>query len=263
MPRRRGGILMALGLILALATGGLVYYLLRTAAPAAAVEPMLQSTPVPTRSIPVAAHALSVGATITDTDVVMRDYPESLVPAGVITDTAGLLGQTVVEPILEGELIRPSQLGSDTGGPLSQRLEPSKVAMAFSPDDLLNKSQVVHEGDRIDLLLTLDISEDTGAETRAGKATSYTVQNIEVARIVRDQPTEENPNPAIQAILFEMAPQDAVIVKFVKDSGGTLDFTLRSSANVEPFTTQAINQDFLLDTYGLRAPQSSTRAKSQ
>jgi pilus assembly protein CpaB len=78
-------------------------------------------------------------------------------------------------------------------------------------------------------------------------------------KIIRPTPTEEQPNPEASAILFELSPQDAVIVKFVKDSGGTLDFTLRSSTDATIYETDAIKQDYLFDNYGFRAPRTGAR----
>ncbi len=58
-----------------------------------------------------------------------------------------------------------------------------------------------------------------------------------------------------------MTPQDAVIAKFIKDSGGVMDFTLRSPQDTDPLEADMINNDFMFDTYGFRAPVSSTRPK--
>ncbi len=260
MPRR-GGILMTLGLILALVTGGLVYYMLRQTVAAAAVAQAPETTPVPTFPIPVAAQPLVVGTTISDTDITTRDYPIDLVPVGVVTQTSSLVGQMVVEPVEGGEFFRPSDLATSGEGALSQLIPASRVVMAFPVDDLLSQSLVVNEGDHVDMLLSLDITESDATATRQGKATSYTVQNIQVRKIVRAASTEDNPNPAPSAILFEMSPQDAVIAKFVKDSGGTLDLSLRSAVDNAPYDTQAINQDFLVDNYGLKAPQSGSQPR--
>ena len=133
--------------------------------------------------------------------------------------------------------------------------------MAFTREDLLNQSTVIQEGDAIDLMLTLDIKQETEEFTREGKSTSYTLQNIRVLRIMRPAPTEQAPNPEPIAILFEMTPQDAVIAKFVKDAGGTVDFTLRAENDTDPYTTEAITQDFMFDNYGFSAPLSSTKPK--
>lgn len=257
MPRR-GGILVALGLVLALVTGGLVYYMLRQTVVAAQVAAQPETTPIPTEPIPVAAVPLSAGATITDTDITTRDYPIDLIPVGVVTQTSSLVGQVVVEPVESGAFFEPSSLASSGSAALSQQIPAARVVMAFPVDDLLSRSLVLREGDFVDMLLSLDITETSDSATRQGRAANYTVQNIRVMKIVRDTPTEDNPNPPPQSILFELSPQDAVIAKFVKDSGGTFDLTLRSAVDNTPYQTQAINQDFLLDNYGLTAPQSGS-----
>jgi pilus assembly protein CpaB len=263
MPRRRGWILILLGLVLALGTGGLVYNLLRQAVPVQSAAVVIPPTPVPTRPVPVAGRALEAGAVISDTDVTMQQYPEELVPVGILTDTAEIAGLMLAEPVQEGEFFRSSQMIGDAAGALSKQIAAEKVVVAFPVGDLLSQSKVVHEGDHVDLLLTLDIEEESATETRTGKATNITLQNVKVFRIVRDDATEENPSPEVKSILFEMSPQDAIIAKFVKDSGGMLDLTLRSPLDTGTFNTEMINQDYLFDNYNFRAPRSSSRPKQQ
>ncbi len=262
MSQRRGYIWTMLGILMAIMTSALIFYLLRQAAPATAAAPPAP-TPLPTKPIPVAARELAVGTTITTTDIIVQEQPENLMPVGVMTDTTMMVGEVVVAPIQQGEFFRASQLAVGADKPLSSQIEDQRVAMVFSMEELLNKSHVLREGDHIDLLLTMDIKEESLEYTREGKSTSATLQNIEVMRILRDAPTEQEPNPQPRAILFEMTPQDAIVAKFVKDSGGTVDFTLRSTANTEPFETTAINQDYMFDHYGFQAPISSTKPKQK
>lgn len=118
MPRRRGGIFIALGVLLAIASGVLVFYLLRQV-PVATTEVAPTATPVPSVSIPVAARVLEAGTLVTTTDIITRDYPETLVPVGVVTDADSLAGQILVERLGEGEFFRPSQLANNAEGPLS------------------------------------------------------------------------------------------------------------------------------------------------
>ena len=202
--RRRGGLLTILGLVLAVATGILIFYLLSQATPApsdAVVVPT--ATPLATRPIPVAARELTAGTTLTTTDIVERQYPENLVPVGVLTDTQALVGQALIEPLQEGEFFRSEGLRGGQGRPLSEQIEPRKVAMAFTREDLLNQSTVIQEGDAIDLMLTLDISQETEEFTREGKSTIYTLQNIRVLLIMRPSPSEEVQNPESVASLVE------------------------------------------------------------
>src|SRR5688500_9065061 len=124
MPARRGWILILLGMVLALATGGVVYRLLRGAVPAqSAHTAVVPTTPVPTKPVPVAGSELSAVTTMSESDVIMQDYPEDLLPVGVLTDTAEIEGQILAQPLKEGEFFRPSQMIGSSTGPLSQQIE--------------------------------------------------------------------------------------------------------------------------------------------
>jgi len=263
MPRRRGWILILLGIVLAIGAGTLVFFLLQTTQAVNTPPPINPPTAVPTKPVPVAARDLSLGTTITVTDILTREVPLDLPLVGVVTDTNELLGELVIDQVQAGEFFRPAQLRGSGQGPLSNQIAEERVVLAFPVADLLNQSRVIREGDHVDLLLTLDIQEESQTETRQGKSTNITLQNISVFRIVRPTPTEEEPAPEPTAILFEMTPQDAVIAKFIKDSGGVIDFTLRSPLDTATFTTEMINQDYLFDNYNFRAPRSSSRPKQQ
>ncbi len=266
MPRRRGLILVLLGLVLALGTGALVFMLLRNAAPV--ITPnnaQLPPTPVPTKRLPVAARLLEAGTVISETDIEIQEFPIDTPAVGVISDTTELVGEQVLESVQPGAVFRATALRGTDGGPLSNAIAPARVVIAFPAGDLLSQTRVITPGDRIDLLLTLDMVDTTGAggETRTGKATNFTVQNINVLRVVRDQPTEENQNPVPSALLLELEPQDAVRVKFVKDNGGVIDFALRSRLDTEEFDVDAYNLDNLRDDFGFTAPRSNASPTPQ
>jgi pilus assembly protein CpaB len=248
--------------VLALGTGALVFVLLRNAVPVTDSPATLPPTAVPTKRLPVAARQLPAGTTISDTDITTQEFPLELPVTGVITQSEELLGQQVVENIEQGGFIREDQIRGGTG-PISEQITQGRVLLAYPVADLLNQTRVVRDGDRVDLLITLDVTEESATETRQGKVTNITLQNVLIFRIVRDAPTEENPNPPPSAILFELEPQDAVIAKFIKDNGGVIDFTLRSPLDTDEFTTESINQDYLFDNYGFRAPRSSSRPRQQ
>src|SRR5687767_3630796 len=118
MRRRRGCIFIVLGLILAIGTGALVFRLLQESAAVSAAATMAAApalptpTPLPTKSIPVAARELAVGSTLTTTDIIQREYPDDLLPVGVMTDTSKIVGQLVIEGIQPGEFFRESQFRS-------------------------------------------------------------------------------------------------------------------------------------------------------
>jgi len=252
MSRRRGSIFIGAGIVLALLTGVLVFRMLRQTAPAAVTAEAPAASAGATVALPVAAQPLSAGQTISTTDIVERRYPADLVPAGVVTDTSTLVGQAVGEAVQPGELFRASQLG-DTEQRLSQELEPNKVAITFPIlDPLLQQGGAINEGDHVDVLLTLDVTE---AE-RSGKSTSITLQNIRVLRVMRGSGAD-SAAPA-QGLVLEMTSQEALIAKHIKDSGGVIDLALRSPQDEQPFAAESINRDYLLDRYRFRAPVSGS-----
>ena len=102
----------------------------------------------------------------------------------------------------------------------------------------------------MDLLLTIQVKSPDGQD--GGKATAITLQNIEVFKVLRPQATEEEKQPKATALLFSMKPEDAVMVKFAKDTGGTIDFTLRSPLDEDTFKAPAVDDAELLRRYYAR-----------
>ena len=53
---------------------------------------------------------------------------------------------------------------------------------------------------------------------------------------------------------FLVDPQDALLAKFVKDSGGTIDLVLRSRDSHDPVNTEPVTADTLVDRFKFRVP---------
>jgi len=137
-----------------------------------------------------------------------------------------LVGHGVVQPVGQGETFRGSEFLGGSGAAISQQLKQGEVLFAFPIVDLLSQSNLIQDGDHVDLLLTIQQKGPNGEDL--GKATAITLQNIEIFKVLRPQATEDEQQPRATALLLSMKPEDAVMIKFVKDSGGTIDFTLRS-----------------------------------
>lgn len=251
MTRRSGWMLVVLGLVLAISAGAMVYVVLQNqrveAQELATRLAQEQVAPPPTMKLPVAARTLEPGTVISAQDYVLKDFPLDLVPVMAISDTAGLESRVLVQTVGQGETFRNSQFLGGTGAAISQQLKQGHVLFAFPIVDLLSQSDLIQDGDHLDLLLTL---EQTGAEgDEVGRITAITLQNIEVFRVLRPPATEEDKQPKATALLFSMRPEDAVMVKFVKDAGGTIDFTLRSPTDQANFQVPAIDDAELLRRY--------------
>jgi pilus assembly protein CpaB len=251
VTRRRGWILVVLGLILAISAGAMVYVVLQNQRVEAQEQAELRAqelaAPVPTTKLPVAARPLEPGTVITAQDYELKDFPLDLVPVMAISDTAGLDSKILVQPVGQGETFRSSEFLGGSGAAISQQLTQGEVLFAFPIVDLLSQSNLIQDGDHLDLLLTIQQKGPNGEEL--GKATAITLQNIEVFKVLRPQVTEDEQQPRATALLFSMKPEDAVLVKFVKDSGGTIDFTLRSPQDQDTYQAPPIDDAELIQRY--------------
>jgi pilus assembly protein CpaB len=239
VSRRKGWMFFALGLILALSAAAMVFVVLQNAD---AKQPVA-APPTPTTKLPVAARPLEPGMKISSADYIMKDFPLDLVPVSAISETVNLDSQLLVRPIGQGETFRSDQFLGGQGASMSQQIKQGLVLFAFPIVDLMSQSDVVRDGDHVDLLITLPAAVATpdAATPDAGKVTTLSLQNIEVYKVLRTTKKEDQPEGAPTALMCSVTPADAVILKYAKDSGGVIDFALRSQLDTEPFTAPHID----------------------
>jgi pilus assembly protein CpaB len=258
MGRSKGWIWIGLALVCAISAGALTYVLIQRQNAAAAEElaraqEAIAATPKEeTVTIPVAAVRIERGATVTLEQITTKEFPVSLAPSSAMTQTELIAGQTLTQPIAEGDIFRTEAFYGGAGATLSAIIEPGRTIISIPVLDLFSGTGLFVEGDRIDMLLSYGDS---------GTITGYTVQNVRIIRILAPAPTEEAPNPAPSALLLEVDPEDAVMIKKVKDSGGVIDMALRSPLDEDDFDVDAVTDDELIrlmngtpDTTGNAAP---------
>jgi pilus assembly protein CpaB len=246
-----------IGLLLALGAGAMVFVVLQQQADAAAKQQreqvLAELAPPPTTKLPVAVRPLEPGLTISPADYALKDFPLNLVPVNAITDTANLDSKLLVRAVGQGETFSTAQFLGGKGATMSQQIKQGFVLFAFPIVDLMSQSDVVKDGDHVDLLITLP-SETGNADSSApdaGKVTALTLQNIEVYKVLRTAKQEDQPEGAPTALMCSVTPADAVTLKYAKDSGGVIDFALRSPADSEPFTAPSIDRSQFGEKYSI------------
>jgi len=256
MSRRRGWTFFALGLILALGTGVMAFFFLQqqavTAAEQSRIEALEKYAPPPTLNLPVAARPLAPGTTISKSDYVIKSFPLDLVPIAAISDTVNLDNKVVVRPIGQGETFHTGQFLGGQGSSISQQIKKGYVLFAFPVEDLMTKTDVIKDGDHIDLNVSMPLkalkADGTADEEKdLGFATALTLQNIEVFKVLRSAKAEggqdENVVGTPTALLLSLTPADAIQLKYAKDADNAIiDFTLRSPVDTEPFTAPWIDR---------------------
>lgn len=247
MSRRKGWMFFALGLILALSAAAMVFIVLQNAE---AKQPVA-APPPPTTKLPVAARPLDPGVKISAADYILKDFPLDLVPVSAISETVNLESQLLVRSVGQGETFRTDQFLGGQGASMSQQIKQGMVLFAFPIVDLMSQSDLVKDGDHIDLLLTLPLKELRSDDTEKdlGQATALTLQNIEVYKVLRTAKQEGQAEGAPNALLINITPADALILKYAKDSGGVIDFALRSQLDTEPFTAPYVDRTEFSNKY--------------
>src|SRR5205823_1411079 len=132
----------------------------------------------------------------------------------------------------------------------------------FPSDDIINSTGAIQRGDHVDILLSIEISGtarlDSGAEStsQVGKGTTLvaqtTLQNVEVAGTGLWTPpgtAQSENNQGVKIITFALDHQEALILKYIKDSGGTIDLVVRPFEDNQSVDTDPVNLDYLVDTY--------------
>ncbi|QJQ33330.1 Flp pilus assembly protein CpaB [Sphingomonas lacunae] len=188
----------------------------------------------------VATRALPVGTILTADALRFQAWPEGLVKpdqyyvegqAGIdaLVGSVVRVPMTAGAPITKGALVNPGDRGF-----LAAALGPGMraVTVPLSPDQ--GVAGFVFPGDRVDVLLTLQIEGEGGSGTSNNLATTETiVRNMRVLAVdQRTAPTDENGNstPTVfGTVTLEATPQIAEKIAVAR-SVGTLSLALRSLA---------------------------------
>jgi pilus assembly protein CpaB len=149
--------------------------------------------------------------------------------------------------------------------------------LAFPADDLLTRQNMVKRGDIIDIYASIDLEVDTVDGEAAGEDaqpitdtfTMDAMQRVGVTALVLDiiddgsfTNTDENllmdengqvpnANYFINAILLALNPQDALVLKHLKDTGAVFDIVLRAPTSEVQFDLTPVTEQYIIEYYGL------------
>ncbi|MEO8286207.1 MAG: Flp pilus assembly protein CpaB [Chloroflexota bacterium] len=270
---RRALILVITGLAAAVVASLVVYYLITNVERPVPQSETTAPTPLPQRQVVIAATDIPANSVITDTQVTTASYPVDLVPADAITSTDRVVNSTAKSAVFSGQILLQRQFVDSAGHTgASINIPPGKVLIAFPSTDMLNATGAVQPGDHVDIMISLPISGttrlDQGSATQEDQlqpgeralVAQVTLQNIEVYTSGVWTPpgqqnntnTDANANAqqALKIITFIVDHQEALILKYVKDSGGTIDLAVRSAADNQNVQTDPVTLDYLVDLYG-------------
>lgn len=269
--RRAGTTLMVGGAALAVIAFLLVLTITRQSQAAAAQSVRQVYVVTAIRDIPqytaIRADSLAVKA-----------FPAAYAPVGVATKIEDLEGKYAMTHIMRDQLVLTSQVNATRKtSNLSASVPPGKVAFWMPLPDLLANSGGLQPGDHVDILLSLTMTvpkpgfsvSSSGQNEITGVSTQSTLQNVEVffAGAANNADFAGEAPPAASAsstgaarqtsrvVAFLLDPQDAVLAKWVKDSGGTIDLVLRSDSTENVTPTESVNADTVIERFKFRIPE--------
>jgi len=167
MPLR----LLLAGLLLLTALGlGLVGY--QVTRPPVTIRIAAEAPPPPaTLDVLVAARGLPAGALLKEEDITQRSVPTAEVPKGALTNTPEVRG-TVKGAMLRryldlgGILVANDVLHARDRGFLTAVLTPGTRAVSVGVDAITGNGGLIWPGDRVDLILTQDLTDKDAAPAR-------------------------------------------------------------------------------------------------
>ena len=265
MGRTRGCLWLTAGVVLAV-LAGLVGFLAISRAAARPAAPAFGAADVP---VVVAAQAVKVRSPLTEEDVVIRRLPVNGVPEGALRDTRSAIGKVTMVDLYPGEAIMQQRLADPNvksgDGRMALMLAGEQVLMALPASDLMSKVGVLKPGDHVDMLFSLDVPTNRGlgvagagevgaaaaAATQKEQATINALPNATVSAVVAGSAAgaSNGGQSAPQAIMLMVSPQDALVLKYVKDAGGVLDMVLRAPGAEQPSTSDPVDVDYLIRRY--------------
>jgi len=261
MSRMRGCLWLTAGLLVALLAGFVGFLTLSRATAQRAGQPQAMAQV----DVVVAAQAVPLRSVLKAESLQLKKMPVDTVPEGALKEIAQAEGQITTVELFPGEVILSQRLIDpnvvSASGRLALLVAEDQVLMAFPATDLMSTVGVLKPGDHVDILISMTFPAGQAAgqgSGEGGQSTFDLLQNVTVSALVGTETAQQgSQQTAPKALLFTIKPQDALILKYVKDAGGVVDIVLRASGVDKPFETEPVDLDYLINQY--RIPTQTGR----
>jgi pilus assembly protein CpaB len=248
-----------------------------------------QTPPTPAAAtktlVALAANDVTAGTVLTAKDVTLAEVPIELAPRDTITNVDNAIGKISKTDLFQGEMILDHNLANPTGNAydIAYVLDDKHVLMALPATDLMSRESLIKRGDIVDILVSYQTTLNTPSQTTAttgtnGATTGNTTnpgaqqvtftafQRLDITAIVVDIVQSSNTNPTgaaqqnasprrdqtvVQAYLIALDPQNALVLKYLKDQGAIFDFVLRAPTSSGQFQLTPVTSQFIKELYGL------------
>ena len=187
------------------------------------------------KKILVAAQNLPAGTLVRENHVKWQEWPESdgleeqyvvenSRPVDEFYGTVVRSGLSAGEPITDSRMVKPGQQGF-----LAAVLKPGKRAVSIQVDETTGVAGFIFPGDRVDVILTLEIIQENVESSRPRHASETILSNVRV--VAMDQSTDDQEQQVVvrRIATLEVTPKQVEKIT-VSRALGRLSLSLRSIA---------------------------------
>ena len=228
----------------------------------------------------ILARDLFLGDALTSADLTTASVPVELAPRNVVTKIEDAVGKIIKTDLVQGEMLLSHNLADPTNNnnDLSFILSEDHVLMAFPATDLMSTEDMIKRGDIVDIFATFEqevrvVGDEavtaTGepVEPEMRTFTVDTFQRVSITALVLEIIDEEgNASPMtgqeptgetgpvetrIRAYLLALSPQDALVLKHLKDTDAVFDIVLRNPTSDVQFELTPVTEEYIIELYGL------------
>lgn len=253
--RRRGRIIIALGLILAIVAGGAAFYLVNQANQQAGQQELRKV------SVVVAAREIPSRQAIVAEDVQVREVPVDQTNAnGIVTDPATVIGRIPAVTIFQGQLVTQNLLASTQAGDEFSILGPEESigpdsqawrAISITVPDELAVGGVLKAGETVDIFVTAVVTVPQSIALTGKYTTDRSTKIVYQDVLILARKAQFYILKAPIGMAEELAHLQAV-------GTATMSMALRPDVDQRPVNATALGEttNRIIQKYGLPIPEN-------
>lgn len=253
MKQKRGWLWLTSGILLALLAGLMTFQIVNELSTAASVAEQKDTATV---SVIVSDVAIAPYVAINTGMVKLLEVPAAMAPNEYVANIEDVIGKISLAPITLGEiLVTPRLLDpTDPNTPVLYTMKQDEVLVTVPMLALTGQLGLLSVGQHIDIAYTGEFAakDDTGEVVSDSAPTTFlSLQNLEIKGLLSRSITKEGISPTPDAILLAVAPQEAMILKYLIDAGAPMDILLRAPGNNSLLAVTPVDEQFLIDYFQL------------
>jgi len=219
-------------------------------------------------NVVVVTRDLFLGDRIESGDVKITSVPVEVAPRDSIATVEEAIGKIVKTDLVQGEMLLSHNLADPTNNnkDLSFILSDEHVLLAFPASDLMSRNNMVQRGDIVDIFATFqqkvktisDTETTATGEEKEPEMRTFTVDTFQkvsvtalVVSVIKSDDENTPDQTRIESYLLALNPQDALVLKHLKDTGAEFDIVLRAPTSTVQFDLTPVTEEYIIEFYGL------------